>query len=187
MSDKPIIFSAESVRAILDGRKTMTRRVVKPHPDTNGKFSDETVRKAWAGGFVDVKCPYCKPGDRLWVREAWRHDGHGYAYRASCLPSYESLYTWKPSIYMPKEAARILLEVTGVRVERVQEISYDDVLQEGIEQKWTCFNPPTGGYAHENDVLEDFIKLWDSLNSKRGYGWDVNPFIWVITFRRIHP
>jgi len=95
---------------------------------------------------------------------------------------------WKrkiPAIHMPRWASRILLEVTDVRVQRVQEISDDDCESEGIQQQWTCINPGTGSYAHGNDVRDDFRKLWNSINERRGFGWNANPWVWCLTFKRV--
>ena len=86
---------------------------------------------------------------------------------------------------MPRWASRILLEVTDVRVQRVQEISDDDCESEGIQQQWTCINPGTGSYAHGNDVRDDFRKLWNSINERRGFGWNANPWVWCLTFKRV--
>ena len=177
---KPIIFSTEMVRAILDGRKTQTRRVIKPQPESmkDGKLP---------------KCPY-QPGDILWVRETWYYEEHMHELTAGDpdLPSgrYKHRYIckasdpdypvgnkgWRPSIHMPREAARLFLLVKAVRVERLQEITEEDVLAEGCGlASWTQDDwPKTAGFA----------QLWDSLNAKRGYGWKNNDWVWVIEFER---
>jgi hypothetical protein len=129
-------------------------------------------------------CPYGQPGDRLWVRETFADlidigGGHNYcAYKADLKidSSYEDHTHWTPSIFMPRWASRITLEITGVRVERVRDITPEDAYQEGMVHNIT---------ASEADCLTPFRELWDSINAKRGYGWDVNPWVWVIGFRRI--
>jgi len=195
MAEKPIIFNSEMVRAILNGRKTQTRRIYKG--------PDPLQRR-----HVEVKSPYAV-GDRLWVREAWwdlghiengkwqgRIDGHTCRpkYVASCSDPYadnekmgiESMRprqmpwrkttliksTWRkrPSIHMPRWAARIFLIVKSVRVERLQEISPQDIWSEGYPDM-----------AHLVP-MHWFRALWDSLNTKRGYGWEVNPWVWVYEF-----
>jgi hypothetical protein len=171
-NEKPILFSAPMVRAILEGRKTMTRRVVKPQPESD---QDD----GHAGLIQD--CPYGQPGDRLWVRETFSTDGcacyepcfcPSVWYKADDLSEDKELQPkWCPSIFMPRWASRIILEVTGVRVERLQEITNAGALAEGIE--------PSGV---PRTYVGDFAALWDSLNAKRGYGWDTNPWVWVIGF-----
>jgi len=205
---KPIIFSTDMVRAILAGRKTMTRRVIKPqivtHNTADGQV-EESLDAYFARNRKDMEllCAVCapyQPGDILWVRETWfyemhMHDltagepdlpggrySHRYVYRASS-PDYPvdvgvGACGWCPSIHMPREAARIFLRVTDVRVERLQEMPLYDVWDEGTPQMPGNVDAD-GAVGHE-----DFKYLWDSLNAKRGYGWDKNPFCWVITFER---
>lgn len=187
MNEKPILFSGPMVRAILDGRKTMTRRVVKLPPDAVSVTVDPGGTIFGPGPYIKagnpdgydyprIHCPY-DPGDRLWVRETWccytpmlrnpryKADGHN-----------DAGWTWKPSIHMPRWASRITLEVTDVRVERVQEITDDDAKAEGC--------PTVGWYDGPRPKLW-FSHLWDSINAARGYGWDVNPWVWVVSFRRV--
>lgn len=150
IKERPIIFSGEMVRVILDGRKTQTRRVMKPQPPEwcTEKFGytmftpeGHISGRGWYEGQRAekfFKCPYGKVGDRLWVREAWHgvHEDNQfqiYNYRADC-PDSEN-YKWKPSIHMPRWASRILLEVTGVRAERVQDISESDAKAEGFDHE----------------------------------------------------
>ncbi|MFP5223146.1 MAG: hypothetical protein ACLGSA_12720 [Acidobacteriota bacterium] len=207
MTERPILFSGPMVRAILDGRKTQTRRVVNlkhVHDIDDTGTPMIQVNGLWRNAL----CPCGQAGDRLWVREAfqplWSKDavacgnadyetGHGYnvLYPASEAPvewydmRNERLTTaCKPSIHMPRWACRILLEITGVRVERLQEISDDDAEAEGIERRWTCLNPGTGSYAHANDVHDDFRSLWDSLATP-GFTWAENPWVWVVEFKRL--
>lgn len=198
MAEKPILFSTEMVKAILAGRKTQTRRVIKPQPhiDSEGmcKWRDCQWMADGRIGFpvtaIEDYAPY-QPGDVLWVRETWadlRGMGFGYdprtdkpfnfAYRADTKPGSdgdrirkEYGIKWKPSIHMPREAARIFLRVTDVRVERLQDISYDDCLREGM---WNC--------GTEVDTLAMFQELWQTLNAKRGFGWETNCWVWVISF-----
>lgn len=199
MKTRPILFSGEMVKAILEGRKTQTRRVVKDSFKVNG-FMDIK--------FDPLKCPYGQPGDRLWVRETWRplwddidapgglgdciqyrsdmvkikpsiHDYEtGMMFDAMCVHS-DANPKWHPSIHMPLWASRITLEITGLRVERVQEISFSDVFAEGAADHRNCY-PQEIGY-----VEGLYAELWDSINAKRGYGWSVNPWVWVVEFKRV--
>lgn len=197
MKERPILFSAPMVRAILEGRKTQTRRVIKGE------------------GRV---CPQGQPGDRLWVRETFclessqeyelsdsqyprdgrptknevdTCEGGSWAvpwYRATdgepnIVPddledSSDDRTRWKPSIFMPRWASRIMLEIVSVRGERLNSISEEDAKAEGV-------------YAHPNFTTPvygmQFRDLWDSINGKRGIGWDKNPWVWVIEFKRIKP
>ena len=192
--ERPILFSAEMVCAILDGRKTQTRRVVKPQPRDHGdqppmpRWGYSTDRKSSIvvsyppDVFLPKHCPYGAPGDLLWVREAWadlRGKGFGapFAYRANALTHdgredadskrcrTDFGVKWKPSIHMPREASRLTLRITEVRVERVQDISGEDSGAEGCQS----------GTRYE------FALLWDSINAKRGFGWDANPWVWAPT------
>lgn len=213
MKERPILFSGPMVRAILDGKKTQTRRVFKVRdpfgklagpicpPEEVVRFDDGTFHYLSTGGMSGPwPCPYGQPGDRLWVRETWgesildigdvRQD-RWYTYRADhcVVPSDNgSPLPWRPSIHMPRCASRITLEIADVRVERLQEISDIDVIYEGLDSV-RAFN------GHVTYRLEDQIcgqtpqrayrLLWDSLNEKRGYGWDTNPWLWVLSFRRL--
>lgn len=177
---KPILFSTPMVQAILDGRKTMTRRVIKTDkdgvPTAAGLLVDPD--NDWCAGRL-IKPPY-QPGDILWVRETWMQDEIGYLYKNS-LPYLVGDPIWKPSIFMPKEACRIWLRVTGVRAERLTDISHDDVLREGIPECQGRLKFPD-----ETCCCADlaFEKLWDEINAKRGFGWGENPWVWVISFER---
>jgi hypothetical protein len=200
---RPIIFSGDMVRALLDGRKTMTRRVIKPQPE--GPPLTHILGTRWASacdidGLIreNRDCPYGVPGDLLYVRETWRalnrfnsqvvapashvvfEAGRQYG---ELVAEGGRMGERRPSIHMPRWASRITLKLTDVRVERVQEISDDDCIAEGIGQRWTCLNPGIGSYAHDNDVLDDYRKLWNSLNGKRpGASWDDNPWCWCLSF-----
>lgn len=227
IKERPILFNTEMVKAILEGRKTQTRRVMKPQPEmvtSRGRriYRDEDFKKSWESipgtmegdGFVD--CPYGKPGDRLWVRETWTeidfgpvdfggamHEETGIVYRADFKEPEH--WVWRPSIHMPRHASRILLEITDIRVERVQEITPQDGIKEGIEcytdgAEW-CGIHEFSGYRNyqsnqvdkDGDTVDDwfsnpidsFRSLWDSINAKRGFGWDVNPWVWVVEFKKI--
>jgi len=188
---KPILFSTNMVSAILDGLKTQTRRVIKPQPDNNGII--KAVTNAGEDSFFDVVndrgLSDYRVGGILWVRETWGQNGHdgSLLYRADGDSPY--IYPkWRPSIHMPKEAARIFLRVTGVRVKRLQDISANDCVAEGIA------SPPD--YKPEytnmeimpmtcNALIRDYARLWNSTNEKHGYAWIDNPWVWVYEFERV--
>lgn len=219
MAIKPILFNTEMVRAILEGRKSCTRRIVKPQqligmlPDKCKNGAPEEFlkeKKLMFKPYCDMtgielintayKAPY-QPGDILYVRETWEHfeccccegDEHRNCYREpqqsvlnkSCgcymYRATDEIYgdaRWHPSIHMPKEAARIWLKVTDVRVERLQDMWASDVSKEGIR-----FNKPTAA----DEMLKAFAKLWDSTIKKSDldrYGWNASPWVWVIEFER---
>lgn len=223
MEIKPILFSTEMVRAILDGRKTCTRRICKDANEYNVPDMDfyNADRRTYAvHNFADNEqmeqlstaertCPIC-PGDILYVRETWEHfdccccegDEHGncyqepqqnvlnksygcYMYRAT-----DEIYgdaRWHPSIHMPKEAARIWLKVTDVRVERLQEITVDDCHREGINIETSAVTDGETLNRNHDFSLEKFEILWDSTVKKSDigrYSWDANPYVWVISFER---
>lgn len=201
MKETGIIFTGESVRAILAGTKTQTRRVVTGRPLE--WLAPEMFVPEFVADPSNNLCPYGYAGDRLWVRETWGltasipvsaqrqaiKDGF-------CLPGWLAWraddpagnWCWRSPIFMPRWASRITLEVTGVRVERVQEISEEDAWAEGVlpptwETDGLCFSRD-----HQHiDARPAFACLWDSINAKRGYSWESNPFCWAITFRRINP
>lgn len=195
---KPILFDIDMVRAILDGRKTVTRRLVKPQ-QVIGLGCDkcpnnmpqeyikqkEMLFKPWCDMSDNelisaiYKPPY-EPGDILYVRETWTvkefYDGEGDTYNKLVKYAHDK---WVPSLFMPKEAARIFLKVTDVRVERLQDMDKMDALKEGIDNR-LCIN-----LSH---ALTKFKKLWNSTIKKSDidlYGWDANPWVWVIEFERI--
>jgi hypothetical protein len=211
MKELPILFSGPMVRAILEGRKSQTRRVVKGltpgHEHTGRSLTGlgypASMGKWWAeflhsepGSPIYVACPYGQPGDRLWVRETWcpaatsgydaPSDGRDPSIWYRATDDGECEGPWSPSIFMPRWASRIELEVTGVRVERVQEISPLDAIAEGIMEyepgafHWEPWGPGTEYFRGPRDA---FLTLWDSINAKRGHGWDVNPWVWVVEFR----
>lgn len=269
MNDRPILFSGPMVRAILDGRKTQTRRVVATrHPiEFLGGLGQESDLSAW-GWFFDgpqrhgymvlargmdephdhgcssIPCPYGEPGDRLWVRETWRTSRsldalspqrieeqarkagatHGPFAPALYVADGNSLTADLPeggwgktrvSIHMPRWASRLTLEVTDVRVQRLQEISEEDAAAEGVQsvvyESWTAYDPETEGYPsfgaepdaemiarrrlenvrhHGPRIIstakEQFRLLWASINGERqGCAWESNPWVWAITFKRL--
>lgn len=192
MSEKPILFTADMVKAILDGRKTQTRRVIKPQPPEQMEPKDihvsmySPVRIDKNGieepgdpifGVYDdygewgVKCPYGIPGHRLWVRETFAID-HVVVYKAD--DPIVQPKRWKPSIFMPRWASRINLLVKDIRVEQVQEISNEEALAEG------CGSSMSLPYKREPRWI--FMDLWNSINKKRGHGWKKNPWVWVVEF-----
>nr|DAH14408.1 MAG TPA: hypothetical protein [Bacteriophage sp.] len=229
MAIKPILFNTEMVQAILDGRKSCTRRVIKPQPDEKhtyplGFVTDSTEKKEvgcfgfgideYGGSIKYVKPPY-QPGDILYVRETWQYlyeldgneqiiEGTGkYYYAATDTIPFDTYVDasgvthervpWHPSIHMPKEAARIWLKVTDVRVERLQDITPKGAESEGVGN---LFYDDIGygekNYGTEVDTeygiaKEQFAWLWESTIKKSDldrYGWDANPWVWVIEFER---
>jgi hypothetical protein len=178
------------VRAILEGRKTMTRRVVKPQPTLDHGLVFEGIALGKFGAVSDsvIACPYGTIGDRLWVKETHHVRDAGYVdgtgrdivYKAD---DEDFPYGWTPSIHMPRWASRINLEITGIRVERVQDISEEDARAEGL---WCKFDGQgCEGQCHKCSATakEAFEALWDSINSKRA-PWASNPWVWVIEFGR---
>ncbi|MDW3683355.1 hypothetical protein RA280_16700 [Cupriavidus sp. CV2] len=201
--ERPILFSGAMVRAILDGRKTQTRRVVKPQPEVSeqGNLMGEWLQRPLSGLLlprlqdITMHCPYGQPGGRLWVRETWAQpttlDPGPTFYRAdypdSVLGKYENLppadaITWKPSIHMPRALSRILLEVTAVRVERLNDCSEADALAEGIDPK-SLFNWRPDESKSANPQVQRYAELWEDINGAGA--WDANPWVWVVEFRRI--
>lgn len=193
MKEHPIIFSWPMVRALLEGRKTQTRRVLRPQPVMTGglwRWKDT----AWCEGraLVSDKAPVDygpQPGDRLWVRETFALDvpgcehQRGIAYRADHRDARgdgpANPMRWRPSIHMPRWASRILLEVTDRRIERLQEISEEDAQREGLIE--------TDDDPFAWSARRQFQWLWDNINAKRGFGWFTNPWVRVIGFRRLQP
>jgi len=179
MKEHPIIFSSKMVRAILQGRKTQTRRVIKPQPPDQFSFSCTPHEgDEMHGESFQLKRPYGKAGDTLWVRERWcqvagkKETKNPYVYYADIL---NGDYKWQPSNHMPRVASRITLAITSIKAERLQEISVRDLWAEGLEF----------GTAAKNQGYLQWKKLWNSINAKRGFGWDKNPWVWVITFKLI--
>lgn len=246
MTERPILFSGAMVRAILDGRKTQTRRAVKL---IGAEVIEEAITGPWPFSPQHddwLACPFGSVGDRLWVRETWGHRGSAWnntkpairevsiAYAADnasrvivrprddesglpkqhCLPRFkgkphpteehygeclESFWkAWRPSIHMPRWASRLTLEVTGVRVERLQAISEEDAKAEGARRfdglpsthpygqdaRWSC-GEPTSTQECLGTARMAFANLWESINGAGS--WDANPWVWVVDFRRVTP
>lgn len=226
MAIKPILFNAEMVRAILDGRKTCTRRIIKPQPDEKhtyplGFVTDGTEKKEvgcfgfgineYGGSIQYAKPPYLG-GDVLYIRETWTEECGKYYYRVDydsdyldpcetlsggypascrnhpgcdgCMATSTRIY-WHPSIHMPKEAARIWLKVTDVRIERLHNITEDGAKAEGAIDNRGFIHSPENEYDRIHTAREHFIKIWNSTIKKSDldrYGWDANPYVWVISF-----
>lgn len=239
--ERPILFSAPMVRAILAGTKTQTRRVVKPQPTPATRFNTNLPLQAgdWVWPYPSSTavrvtnrptgpegwskhCPYGQPGDRLWVRETWREIGapgsrDGADYRATYVEEsvaggiprahaleMEAIERWRPSIHMPRWASRITLEITDVRVQRLQDISEADAIAEGVK-------PDAGGICGDDDIMVPyimsehdmrnldkpmmpapvarFVLLWDSINGKQPgvTNWNANPWVWALALKRVVP
>lgn len=201
---KPILFNTEMVKAILKGRKTVTRRVLKTNKyipeDSEFGYTAFTPKGHIAArehfengkyGEIFIKRPFSR-GDILYVRETWAKDTYRYFYKANYADN-EKFYQdgteiqmkWKPSIHMPKAAARIFLRVKDVRVEQLQNIDGHGILAEGVDNG---SSNPTMGERWENMQQIAFQELWDSTIKPKGrdrYGWNANPWVWVIEFERI--
>jgi len=211
MSEKGILFSGKMVRAILDGRKSMTRRVIKPQPvgsECFGICTDSTdTKNIGKVGFGEdeqamqyIKQPF-KSGDTLYVKETWargtnpQNPSSYFCYRADMDENAQTIQKWNTSLFMPKEAARIYLRVTDVSVEKLQDISVQDALDEGIRVHangcidglaFGCYNGDECHYNRCTRLIEYFRKLWDKLSGKRkNCTWSDNPYVWVIEFERI--
>lgn len=183
MKTHPILFSTPMVQAILDGRKTMTRRIIKPQQPSSFMYGEKKQNDCtWYVNFPSiikpVKCPYGKPGDVLWVRETFAPALGDYAYMADYakvvlnLPENKGL--WKPSIHMPKAACRIFLKITDIKVERLQDITREECKKEGV-----LLGIDNGKFAGWHDIFRD---LWENINGPDS--WQSNPWIWVIAFER---
>jgi hypothetical protein len=188
MKERPILFSAPMVRAILEWRKTQTRRVINRHPLIDCGMSDAYIKHP--DNHVIADCKYGRPGDRLWVRETFSQTGRDLiTYRADNITRQLDFLldtwlssAWRPSIFMPRWASRITLEITGVRVERVQEITHNDACIEGAPSDPELNNRGTGSI-----YIDWYADLWDKLNAKNGYSWASNPLVWVISFSVVKP
>lgn len=205
MAIKPILFnkqiSTEMVRAILDGRKTCTRRICKDAnectvPDM--EFYNADKRTYAVHNFADKEqmeqlstaertCPIC-PGDILYVRETWKKAPNGYYYYEDWQRNdIADITKWKPSIHMPKEAARIWLKVTDVKIERLQDVTEDGAKAEGAIDNRGFIHSPENEYDRIHTAREHFIRIWNSTIKKSNlnrYGWDASPWVWVIEFER---
>lgn len=193
MRERPILFSGPMVRAIIDGRKTVTRRIAKPvkHPDLGNIYTPGAlVLENEPQHVIDRACPYGQPGDRLWVRETFAVYGdkkmHVIHYRAD-RPYHvgQKGMGYKPSIHMPRWACRILLEITAVRVERLQDISEEQAEAEGVKgepcdhARQACADIGCWG----DTAKGAFGFLWESLNGSGS--WAANPWVWVVEFKRV--
>ena len=184
MSVKPILFNTEMIKALLDGRKTCTRRIVKflsgENPKWTGYVKDGLMLYNGKNEPCIRKAPY-QPGDILYVRETFiQAASHIFWYKADDKEFLSKCKNWKPSIHMPKEAARIWLKVTDVRVERLQNIDIDGIRNEGLSSMAV--------HAGDTEIaLKEWAILWNSTIKKSDidrYGWDANPWVWVIEFER---
>lgn len=210
MKERPILFSGAMVRAILSGQKTQTRRVVKFSKDPDEAALQKGVLQ---GGFINfnigsefMPCPYGMPGDRLWVRETfaevgcigWPIDKFQYEYRADFWhndnnwegPADMCFDKWRPSIFMPRDASRIQLEITEVRVERLNDISEADAVQEGVLKgrerylDYIAEKYHTTQFVYQEYTAKGSYKtLWQLINGRES--WYENPWVWVIGFKRI--
>jgi len=198
--ERPILMNAPMVRAVLAGTKTQTRRVAKVN-DHDCKPGFITPNAGFVPRRVQdhaVYCPYGQPGDRLWVRETWAAP-HAYDHLPPRLVPRDARIhyaaseergglLWRPSIHMPRWASRLTLEITEVRVERLNEISEEDAKAEGIAYQDDAKEIGRGRLSHDGSVLYDtareaFVKLWESINGPGS--WDANPWVWVVSFRRL--
>ena len=207
MKEHPILFSTEMVQAILEVHKVQTRRIIKPQPIKNvttvlqSKLGDEwkwytsplaLVRLSYGKWF---KCPYGKVGDRLWVREGiFEYDGWAW-YQADDIPVWANKQAkrWEhksktlSARFMPRWASRITLEITDIRVERLQEITEEDAIAEGVAPKlgkYITVTDETILKIKKSEALNNFKELWDSINGKK-HSWESNPWVWVIEFKKI--
>ncbi|HHA0054922.1 TPA: hypothetical protein ACOEVN_003270 [Klebsiella pneumoniae] len=216
MTERGMIFNAEMVRALLDGRKTQTRRIMKVQPVLNGNFY-EVFGSAWSKGMTSIpavpghslstRCPFGAVGDRIWVRKGFfpaplemqseppRKTMWNIAYRdgmqmeklapAEYNPTIYNYERWTPSIHMPRWASRILLEITDVRVERLNAINEHDAQAEGVAKLrggfWKHYQP--GWTQHQLSARGSFVTLWKSIYGDES--WNSNPWVWVISFERI--
>jgi hypothetical protein len=209
VKEKPILFRGETVNAILGGRKTQTRRVVKGEWVYDGETG---VGASWEPPW----CPYGVEGDRLWVRESWQawhktsHEydewepitrqwlndrglknvnaarNEGYVDSIQYRATSDNCGPWRPSIFLPRWASRITLEITDVRVERLNDISHEDAIAEGCQgYGWVSSSPYIEGPHTDEGELpqEEFQALWESINGAGS--WTENPFVWVISFKRV--
>jgi hypothetical protein len=189
VKERPMLFSAPMVRALLDGTKTQTRRIAKVFA---GRDELEMILRNHPN---QKGCPYGERGERLWVRETWAYNPEipGSASRAlfRADPGHEhDGITWKPSIHMPRALSRILLEITDVRVQRLQDISAEDCLAEGCPC-YVCGRIMDGlseadcHCHHAKPAPSDYRNLWEQINGAGA--WDANPWVWAISFRRLKP
>lgn len=191
MAIKPILFNTEMVRAILDRRKTCTRRVIKLPENMDGIPVGKGGDSSNPLGFMYPGCikrPQYQPGDILYVRETWKKAPNGYYYYEDWKRNdIADVTKWKPSIRMPKEAARIWLKVTDVRVERLQDITEEGAKKEGAIDNRGFIHSPNNEYDNVHTAREHFVKIWNNTIKKSNldrYGWDASPWVWLIEFER---
>lgn len=185
---RPIIMSGEMVRAILNGNKTMTRRLIKPQPSKDlDKYYKKDECRDWLSSFIRNNS-YGKIGDELWVKETLRkiqlhNERIGVEYDAGGF-KYGISWKWKnsvlPSIFMPKKACRLFLEITDIKVERLQDINVDDAIKEGIDINYEDIKRKCN-----ISIIDKFQEYWDKINKKPEYQWNANPWVWVIEFKKI--
>lgn len=214
MKERPILFSGPMVRAILEGRKTQTRRVLK-YEDFHGCLTGDCIHFKQAtcdsclAEYARTECPYGVPGDRLWVKETWTgcypcfeigchlqyaadgsenwmHPPEGYRFPKAAA----KVGNWVTPLFMPRWASRITLEITDIRVQRLQKISEEDAIAEGVEwhhgmKAWRSYNLISQTPFLNKTAVGSFRTLWDSINAARGHGWNENPWTWAITFGRV--
>jgi hypothetical protein len=207
VKERPGLFSGSMVRGILAGSKWQTRRIIKVHPSHAAEVATAKLDEDYGvfdhprgaccrletrdAGFW-AHCKYGNVGDRIWVRETFArvddHQGGQTIYRATDEASTPCHITWRPSIFMPRSASRITLEVTEVRVERLQDISGEDAKAEGVTAPRCgcepCSRTSTMCPADASAHIEAFVALWESINGKRA-PWTSNPLVWVIGFRNV--
>jgi len=224
-NEKPIMFSDPMIRAILNGTKTQTRRVITPQPTLpaehcvftgwDDSWSTHDARDADPSVVDEWVCPYGKPGTHLWVRECWSPDHAAFypnfpvIYRSD---GYDPLKDQGEEPDHPGQVSRITLRVESIRVERVNDISEEDAIAEGMERNCDEWNMPRylrkcpacndvemcqarNEFIHDGlgpacfpvTAVEAFKYLWEKINGSRGFGWDVNPYVWVVGFERIKP
>lgn len=214
VKERPIIFSTPMVKAILENRKTQTRRIIKPQPKENTirMYAEETIdfsakTDRWYAEYLDngrqwtdsgtTTCPYGTIGDALWVRETFyecvnNNDRIHYAANRQPIQNTETrTYRKRPSIFMPRSASRITLEITDIRVQRLQEITEEDARAEGIapldEHKTNILTANEWSKERIASLyINQFKSLWDSINAKRA-PWASNPWVWALTFKRVMP
>jgi hypothetical protein len=186
MNSKPILCSTPMVQAILAGDKTQTRRIIKPQPN-----EDEYI-EVGKGHFVPIEkmaryCPYGTVKSKLWVKETFCHTDLGVIYKADMddadMKLFGSYRKWKPSIFMAREFSRITLEITGIKVEKIQDITEEDAIKEGMVALEREYEEDTYLLTVRRWVV--FKWYWDKLNTKRGYPWSLNPYVWVLSFKVI--
>ena len=197
MKEQPILFNGDMIRAIIGGRKSQTRRVLKGSTEFKGPYNPAYLEAhSGAPGWKTI-CPYGVPGDRLWVRETHIRRGDRAMYRADVDPieaaGLGGMYGgWTPSIFMFRKHSRITLELTDVRVQRLQDISEEDAKAEGVKQRsistwWNYFED-----CYLSSAQQSFSSLWQSINGKNKPGedwdaWDANPWVWAVTFKVVRP